>query len=276
MKKKCILCKKDKEENDFSKEHIFPEAIGNRHLVINNVCRECNTTILSKIDVFLTDNILTKTRRQWFGIYGKKGHIPNPFQKGIINTDCEHKVKTKFNKSGKLEIEFLPLIISSKDKNGLEYISISIDKKNEKELQVVVNKILERRGLQKLSKDEIFRKIKTITDDKPVINYNWSFNKLDYKKSILKIAYELGFYFLGDSYIDDKTGEQMRLFLNDNSIELGKYKIYGNIDIFDPSTDEIDSCLFDFLNKLRIDQYSHIAYITGNQTENKFVGRKLF
>ncbi len=269
MKRLCIICEIFKEENEFSQEHIFPEAIGNKQLKIKNVCIHCNTKILSKIDVFLTDNILTKTRRQWYTVAGKKGYIPNPFSEGILAEDYKQKVRTKFDKSGKFEIEFLPLIIRTQDANGLEHISITIDKNKEEELPSLVNKILERRNLNKLSEDELIKKINLITNEKPKIVFDWSFNKLEYKKAIIKIAYELGFFFLGDNYIDDETGEQMRLFLNDNSIELGKYKIYGNIDIFDPSTDEIDSCLFDFLHKLRIDQYNHIAYINGDQTKNK-------
>ncbi len=247
MKKKCILCKKEKKENEFSKEHIFPEAIGNRHLVIYNVCRDCNTKILSKIDVFLTDNILTQTRRQWFRVPGKKGFIPNPFGEGVLSEDQRQKVRVIINDSDKLEIEFLPLIIKSNENNGLELISIIMDRNKEKELPALINKILSRKNLQELSEDEIKKNIITITNEKPEIIIKWSFNKIEYKKAIIKIAYELAYYFLGDAYSNDDIGEKIRLFLKDDSTDFSNHEIYGDIDIYDPISDEGHYCVENFI-----------------------------
>ena len=269
MKKKCILCKKEKKENEFSKEHIFPEAIGNRHLVIDNVCRDCNTKILSKIDVFLTDNILTQTRRQWFRVPGKKGYIPNPFGEGFLSEDQRQKVRVIINDSDKLEIEFLPLIIKSNENNGLELISITMDRNKEKELPALINKILSRKNLQELPEDEIKKNIIPITNEKPEIIIKWSFNKIEYKKAIIKIAYELAYYFLGDAYSNDNIGEKIRLFLKDDSTDFSNHEIYGDIDIYDPIIDPGHKCIEEFLNKLEIKDFYHVAYITGNKSDNK-------
>lgn len=44
--RQCIYCNKEKKENDFSLEHIFPEALGGEYLndfwKTNDVCRACN------------------------------------------------------------------------------------------------------------------------------------------------------------------------------------------------------------------------------------------
>ena len=47
--KKCIICKKIKEDGEFNKEHIIPESIGGS-LTIENVCKECNSKLGEEID----------------------------------------------------------------------------------------------------------------------------------------------------------------------------------------------------------------------------------
>ncbi|MBC8385754.1 MAG: hypothetical protein H8E57_09595, partial [Candidatus Cloacimonetes bacterium] len=47
-----------------------------------------------------------------------------------------------------------------------------------------------------------------------------------------------------------------------------KYNINGHIDLFSPKIDTIDKCLFDFLQKLKIDNRYHIAYIDFDNNTN--------
>ncbi len=57
-------------------------------------------------------------------------------------------------------------------------------------------------------------------------------------RTFVKIAYELGFYFLGENYLDDETGEILRRFILDPDPEselIKKYKIEGKIRFIDPN-----------------------------------------
>ena len=52
---KCIYCTKEKEEHEFSLEHIFPTALGGKVLPdavfkTRSVCRECNSRFGLYID----------------------------------------------------------------------------------------------------------------------------------------------------------------------------------------------------------------------------------
>lgn len=267
MKRLCIICKKNKEENEFSEEHIFPEAIGNRHLVIYNVCRECNTKTLSKIDVLLTNDKLVETRRLMYKISGKRGDIPNPFQNGVLKTDPDQKIKLNFTKSDKAKISFIPKVKEDYDEKGKKYINVTVGENEENKLVGIINKKLKRMGKKEKSKNEILKSKKTISEI-PTSLHTLKIDQTNYKKAILKIAYELGFYFLGDKYILDSAGEQIRLFLNNTTTNPRKYNINGHIDLFSPKIDTIDKCLFDFLQKLKIDNRYHIAYIDFDNNTN--------
>ena len=39
---KCIICRQEKEKSD---EHIIPEALGNKKLITQRVCEECNNKL---------------------------------------------------------------------------------------------------------------------------------------------------------------------------------------------------------------------------------------
>lgn len=61
----CIIC--DENFNNIikpSKEHIIPEALGNKKLVTYCVCEKCNNNLGSNVDSYLTDYILVKIIRK--------------------------------------------------------------------------------------------------------------------------------------------------------------------------------------------------------------------
>ena len=72
---------KEKNNDEFSVEHVFPDAIGGT-LIINNVCKCCNDYLGREVDCKLTDHFLTKLARYTYKIPNKQGEIPNPFGLG--------------------------------------------------------------------------------------------------------------------------------------------------------------------------------------------------
>ena len=57
--KKCIICEKIKNEEEFNKEHIIPEFIGGS-LTINSVCKSCNSRLGKEIDSEILNDYLIK------------------------------------------------------------------------------------------------------------------------------------------------------------------------------------------------------------------------
>ncbi len=77
-KSKCIFCLESKNISNFSEEHIFPESLGNKDLILSKesslVCEKCNNETLSKLDSHLSNHCSLKPLRALHGIKNKAGH----------------------------------------------------------------------------------------------------------------------------------------------------------------------------------------------------------
>lgn len=60
---KCIFCEEDFDEKTTPPEHIIPEAMGNRRLICNFVCKSCNHRLGTQVDSKLTDVLYIKMFR---------------------------------------------------------------------------------------------------------------------------------------------------------------------------------------------------------------------
>lgn len=65
---RCIICGKEKEP---SKEHIIPEALGNKSFITYKVCERCNNQLGAYVDNHLTDHVLIKMKRKNMKLFGK-------------------------------------------------------------------------------------------------------------------------------------------------------------------------------------------------------------
>ena len=89
--KTCIICRKEKLENEFNEEHIIQDSIGGR-IKINDVCKECNSKLGNKVDIHLTNNFMSELNRFELGIKGKSGKLPNPFKEGGLKGEENKRV----------------------------------------------------------------------------------------------------------------------------------------------------------------------------------------
>ena len=211
LKKKCIICEKYKELSEFSLEHIIPEALGNKHLILREaVCKSCNILLGDKIDSELTNNALAQMYRQLNKLPGKKGKIPNPFSKGVtadgrpisVNENFKpHLLKTEIN-------------IHEIDETSAK---IHVAGGNFDEMIKAVNKKFKRMGKPILSDDAIekVREICNIKQELPEISYSFEIDVNKIKLAALKIAYEVGYLYYGERYLDDQTAKEIRAILYD-------------------------------------------------------------
>ena len=192
---KCIICKEEKNE---SIEHIIPEALGNKKLVTNRVCKECNSRLGSNIDDYLVNNFVVKLIRNDKKLFGKKGKNIKIFD----GVEIDKKTSLKYTMKNNLP-ELNPQILY--ENGGV----IKVVDKNIAKAKELFKKYLSRQGYtetqieEKLCKDIFVGEsiLEPPVFEKKVI--------IDFKRfaiAAIKIAYEYTFKMLGESYLDDKIG----------------------------------------------------------------------
>ncbi|WP_298911357.1 HNH endonuclease [uncultured Nostoc sp.] len=236
----CIICKKDKPHDKFTEEHIFPDSIGG-NIILDCVCKECNDFLGHSVDSNLVNHVFVQFNRLALKIAGKSGKIPNPLAEGYIN-DSQEKIQYIFNNSGiPKELRIFPKIQIFSGDNGILEIQIDADVKDRDKLTSIINKKLKRLGLDDLSKEEKqkIENAQPLPGERPLIRKTLAIDIFRYKRAIIKIAYELAYYWLGATYLNDEIGELLRLSIMDNSLEglwLKKYPIDANIDLIGEKT----------------------------------------
>ena len=99
----CIFCKESSTSSK-SVEHIIPESIGNKRLVLpaGIVCDKCNNYFSSKVEKPVLSHQSMRNIRGWYQVPTKRGRKPSV--KGCIaGTDVE--VGMKLSKDNKLQID---------------------------------------------------------------------------------------------------------------------------------------------------------------------------
>lgn len=231
---KCIFCLEEKPEDELSEEHVFPEAVGGIYK-INSVCKPCNDRLGHQVDHHLTNNWLVASHRFILRIRGKSKTIPNPIENGVLKDNPSHRLKYLFDDDGHpQDLYTVPNVEKKKLENGSEVIKLTIDEKDREKIPIIVNKIRKRSGLPALTQEEQDELLKTPSTLIPNVwmEINAEFDLIHYKRSILKIVYELAWDWIGDAYLNDTNAELMRQCIFDKELAgdwSQKYPIRGDI-----------------------------------------------
>lgn len=241
-----------------TREHIFPDAIGGT-LIINNVCKSCNDKLGHSVDYHLVNHLFIQFERMLLKIGGKSGRIPNPLGKGVLASNQQQRVDYRLNKKGEpQELYLLPRVEKIRNSDGTETLNISVDRKDEAKLPILVNKVLKRNGASEMTREQISEQILKTSEPHPKVLINTQFDTLQYKRTILKIAYELAFYWLGDNYFEDPASEMIRKCILDDNLPSDfsiKYPIKGTIDLINKQA------MFNFQNE---SPKNHLAFMIVN------------
>lgn len=235
----CIICKKH--GVDSVVEHVFPESIGGSFKLENMLCSECNHRLGSKVDNLLVDHYFVKCERYQNKIPNKEGKVPNIYGLGTLDGDVDKKILWDFDKKGNpINLHLYPNIQCDEQDDGSIKIIIDADESygEERILEMVKNN-LERKGII-ITEERLRKQLIPMHHGsyKPTINYRDKIHLLEYKKAILKIAYEMGHYWLGGQYFDDEMAEQLRKLLYSAAYDelsasdcFSKYKFEGAVDL---------------------------------------------
>lgn len=221
--KKCIICRNEKE--DFNDEHVIPDSIQGYYHIFS-VCTECNSKLGSNIDSTLTNHKFIEFQRHLLNIKGKSGSVPNPL-KGVHHTKDkpEEKIILEVNKKGEFVPHILPIIPDLKSDSFTDSFTIVIDKKDEKNIDSIVEKVLKRNGIEKSK----VTSTKEYHKSNPLIHTKLKIDIHDFKAGILKIAYEFAVDTIPEYFDDPKAIDISKLLLNADFDNLTKkVKFLGN------------------------------------------------
>ncbi len=228
---KCILCYNDFEDSKKTEEHIFPESIGG-NICLWEMCKVCNSHLGKNVDAPMVNSFQIEAKRQLLKLPGKKGHIPNPLENGVLSTDQSQKVKYKFKDGSPESLYVVPNFKYGKDENGNDTIQIILDKKDEHKLPEILEKIKKRAS--KKGKPIELRDIKKFEgrEENPLMQMTKIFKLYDWQRCIIKIAYEMTYRKFGVNYLDNPIAVRIRDLLKKENIEqidLENARIQGNI-----------------------------------------------
>ena len=213
---KCIICQQEKEKSEFSDEHLFPDSIGGRLVLKDAVCIDCNSRYGHGADSDLVNHELIKLIRLAYQIKGKSGKVPNPLEKGHVVGKKDQKVQYRMSDSGTPESVYtVPKVTKTPIESGL-LIEGHIDASDAGRLEKIITNICKRQGMV-ISDDELERiRNPEVVKSRPEIRVQITCDLLKYKKGVLKIAYELAYYWLGEKYLSDPASKKIRDALMDS------------------------------------------------------------
>lgn len=212
---KCIICRKEKLQDELSDEHVIPDSIGGIYH-IHNVCKKCNSYLGGNVDNKLVNHYFTSFMRHDLNIKGKKGKTPNPFDgTHILENDNETKVKMILDDNGIPKPYILPKIKKTAQDNKLE-IKLTIDIDDKDKTNQIIEKILKREKINRNSHQIITTLEPIIERFMPTIKMEKQIDIKEFKIGLLKIAYEFAVDSINEYFEDKQAIEISNFLLNSN------------------------------------------------------------
>ena len=233
---KCIFCLQAFPDSEKSKEHIIPEALGSRKLVLWDTCHPCNNTLGGKVDCLLINSELVQLARLTLDIKGKAKAAPNVFKTGVIDPETGAPMTGSFNEKGQLVARAIPKHIHEDLGEGNHASKVSINADDAENIKYVITQIQalikgnpamkdkavptvteeHARALLETGEVEIVPGLKLTAGRRSVdtIQKTFTVDSENFKPAIVKIIYELAYHWLGPDYLDDPTAAQLRDIVN--------------------------------------------------------------
>lgn len=235
MTNPCIFCGLNK---PLTLEHIIPEAIGGR-ITTRSVCTDCNSEMGAGFEGSALKSILLDGPRYAHGISGKTGSPKHPFAKVGKYEDGS---LVRLNE--RMEPYLIPKISDEVKEDGTTVISITLDKSDEKNAELIIRKKLGRiyRKQHPDISDSDLEDLLTKATDAAMKSASYGSIDASVKMKtasdirglrllFLKIAYEISFYHFGDDYLADPMATKLCQCINTRS---ACEDIHGQVPVNDP------------------------------------------
>lgn len=225
----CIFCLKERPP---SEEHVFPDVIGGT-LTIDRVCRSCNDRLNKRADDGLIQHPLIRLARARLGIPDRRGNrldlFADIFGKGVI-VGGEHGGQEVLARTDPLTNRpTLKLVRHRNEKvqpGSSSATEIHVDSRDADRIPLIIQRERKRAGRPPLSKEALDRAVlrvhaRGLTEIRhPVVRHEIDLRPTDPNRGMLKIVYELAWYWLGDDYLDDEGAAGLRsVILSDGPVD---------------------------------------------------------
>lgn len=218
----CIFCDQERPSRI---EHIFPLAIGGT-ITIDRVCEECNSTLGSRVDAALSDFFPIRMRRANLALSGNNKEPPHWYEMflgdAVLVGQTANRIQTTFNKAtGKLETRQLYHAEDVVTQDGKKMRRITIDARDKDQIPKIIQRERKRHGLRLFSDEELAVAAGDYTThsiEQPLVQRSLSFSFAYLRHAMMKIAYELAFLWLGETYLSDPLARELRAAICDPDI----------------------------------------------------------
>lgn len=162
-------------------------------------------------------------------IKGKGGHIPNPLENSVLEDDETQKVKYIFEAGRPKSLKIVTKKESTYISENKEIIRFSIDHSEEDQIPKIIERIRNRKGRTggvTIIQEPVMKM------EQPTLKQEIAIDLFKYHRSLIKIMYEIAWYFLGDVYLADPLAIRFRevlLDMNFTPTTLKNSKFHGRI-----------------------------------------------
>lgn len=250
----CIFCLEDKE---LTIEHVVPEFLGGG-LKVKNVCKTCNSKMGQRFEGIMANSILFDLPRYIHNIKGKSKNVNHPFKS---ETTTQDEMRIRLDKD--LSPYHIPSIKEERMPDGSLKVSINIDKSDEKNLEKIISKKINRyikeqnpsinqSELEEIVNDAIHQIPEDINPHsfRPELKYSYAIDLVSLRLLYMKIAYEISCYNFGNEYLKDPVANTLRGSISNAKEEPS---ICGQLPIGD-----------DVFSKIINMESQHVIILTGN------------
>jgi len=216
MVMRCIFCLDDRPPSD---EHVFPLAIGGS-LHTDRVCLECNSILGETVDAPLCNHVFIIVRRAQLNLAGNSGTVPDGlkalFGTGELVGDPTKRLQVRTDpETGKPDLRMLYHATETQVGKDVKQRQIVIDEKDAGQLGTIIQRERKRAGFEPLPEEELRAQVEILaagvqTIEKPQLHHQIKIDVAEFRKGLVKIAYELAFIWLGESYLDDPMAAKLR------------------------------------------------------------------
>lgn len=251
-----MRCKFCGELNDVASEqtveHIFPQAIGGK-VVLKPVHKKCNDFLGREVDVGLVDNRAILVRRRDSRLTGNSRKLANPF----AQVTFRNQFGEPFIYDEKAGFKRTQDVVKTDDTLSVLFeVDPNLDLETQWEKFVAkVQKEMSNRRLRVPSREEIISHYESL-DLLNKLEADVNFKPLAHWTALIKIVYELGVYWLGETYLDDPKAIELRNFIVNSSEE---YAFLGDFEV----VEDCKSSIWDVFNKPKKNHLAVLQLVDG-------------
>jgi hypothetical protein len=202
-------------------------AIGGS-LITDRVCEPCNSELGSRVDAALSDSFIVRQKRAELKLAGNSGEIPSPFEmllgEGTLADGTGRRIRvSQDEKTGKLDLRALYHAKDVVTAGGVKSKQIFLDARDKAHVPKIIQRERKRHGLPLLNEEELAAEVQrstgeVFTIDRPQLTMQLSMSFAYLQHALFKIAYELAFLWLGESYLDDPRAAELRAAIGDKDL----------------------------------------------------------